>query len=60
MVIAPSKKNTISLTSAVACDNSERAMSLEGACQGHKRVQKCQTTLGRKIKRHLRSKFHYC
>lgn len=32
MVIAPSKKNTISLTSADACVNSETAISVEGAC----------------------------
>jgi len=31
MVIAPSKKNTISLTSADACDSSETAISVDGA-----------------------------
>jgi len=31
MVIAPSKKNTISLTSADACVSSETAISVEGA-----------------------------
>lgn len=36
MVIAPSKKNTISLTSADAWDNSFTAISVEGAYKQNK------------------------
>lgn len=45
MVIAPSKKNTISLTSADAWDNSFTAISVEGAYKQNKVNEYTSVTL---------------